>query len=298
VLLQVKRFHGRAQNYLHKTPDSDLTTFAEFLARENFSQDFCRWYAMPLVACVWSSGTATARDYPARYLFEFLDHHGMLQVKGSPQWYTVTGGSRAYVDAIATRLTDARVGVGASEVRRSPDGVTVTATDGTATEYDAVVIAAHADDALGLLADPTDAERSVLGAFRYSRNETILHQDFSIMPDAKGAHASWNYRIPSASTDDEPPLVTYWMNKLQRLDTDDSSLVSLGAGNRIAPQHVLAVMEYLHPVYEPASVAAQRRLPELSTGRTVFAGAYHGWGFHEDGCRSGVAAARALGIDW
>ena len=166
-------------------------------------------YAVPLVSCVWSSGRGDAMDYPARYLFQFLDHHGMLSVTGSPQWRTVVGGSAIYVEALAARLGDVRRGHGVLAVERDDEGVTVT-TRGGAERFDHVVVATHADDALDLLVDATPAEKEVLGAFRYSRNETVLHRDASLLPSARWARASWNYRVarPGHDAGTTGPVVT------------------------------------------------------------------------------------------
>lgn len=296
VLGSVRRFHKTARHFLTNAPDDDQTSLGEFLTQGGFSEDFRRWYAVPLVACVWSSGAQTALEYPARYLFQFLEHHGMLQVKGSPTWYTVVGGSHSYVDALEARLASVKKGSPVRVIERGDGYVTVTTDDDQRHEHDAVVIATHADDALRLLADPSENESRVLGAFRYSPNTTVLHTDDSILPPAKRAKASWNYLVDTEG--DRPPVVTYWMNKLQRLESSTEYLVSLGAQDRIDPAKVLAVMDYSHPIYDQESVRAQGQLPSLATATTVYAGAYHGWGFHEDGCRSGVQAAAALGVDW
>ena len=250
------------------------------------------------MACVWSSGQDTALQYPARYLFAFLRHHGFLSVTGSPQWFTVQGGSNAYTRKVVDAIGDVRASTAVRAVSRKPDGVVVLDASGQEHVVDSVVIATHADDALALLTDATDAERRVLGAFEYSRNETVLHQDASVLPDAEGARASWNYRMDSCEGRGEATDVTYWMNLLQGIESSRPYLVSLNSTDRVDPTTVIATMQYTHPVYTPASVAAQRELPGLSDGRTAFAGAYHGWGFHEDGCRSGVEAARSLGATW
>jgi predicted NAD/FAD-binding protein len=148
------------------------------------------------------------------------------------------------------------------------------------------------------LADATQDEKDVLGAFTYSVNDTALHTDESVMPKAQSAQSSWNYLLSSCRADTDKVLVTYDMNRLQQLPTAKRHLVSLNAGNRVAEDAVLARMRYTHPIFTPESVAAQRRLAALTTSRTTFAGAYHGWGFHEDGCRSGVEAAAAFGVIW
>jgi predicted NAD/FAD-binding protein len=298
VLVQIKRFQMRANAFLSRTDDSDQTTYGEFLRTHRFSDAFTRLYAVPLVSCVWSMGSGAALDYPARYLFRFLDHHGLLRLYGSPQWYTVIGGSRSYVEAIAGRLPHVRAGHAVSNVLRHDAGVSVQNSSGAWSDYDAIVIATHADQALDLLADASREEKDVLGAFRYSRSETVLHTDAQLLPAAPQARASWNYLTPSATDGDHAPVVTYWMNRLQGLDSPEHYLVTLNARDRIDPAKVIAVMDYEHPIYDLPAIEAQARLASLSTPRIAFAGAYHGWGFHEDGCRSGVDAARALGVAW
>jgi predicted NAD/FAD-binding protein len=301
MLLQVKRFHRRAAAFLQAGDDRDLTTYGEFLEREGFSEHFVAHYAVPVVSCVWSSGREVALLYPARYLFRFLDHHGMLAVTGSPQWYTVAGGSRTYVERLAARLPDVRRSAAVTDVTRRPDGVEIRQVSGGAvcvTTFDHVVIATHADQALSLLTDPSDQEVATLKAFGYSRNETLLHTDASALPEATQARASWNYRMSSCTSTAEPTVVTYWMNRLQGHASPQDYLVTLNARERIDPDCVLAVMDYEHPIYTPESLTAQSHLQDLATERTVYAGAYHGWGFHEDGCRSGVEAARHLGVVW
>lgn len=298
VLVQVKRFQLRANAFLRRTDDSDQTTYGEFLRTNRFSDAFVRLYAVPLVSCVWSMGTGAALDYPARYLFRFLDHHGLLELYGSPQWYTVVGGSRTYVEAIGVRLADVRQGQAVANVLRHDTGVSLQDSSGAWSDYDGVVIATHADQALDLLADASREEKEVLGAFRYSRSETILHTDERLLPTTAQARASWNYLTPSATDGDHAPVVTYWMNRLQGLDSSEHYLVTLNARDRIDPSKVIAVMSYEHPIYDLPAIEAQARLASLATPHTAFAGAYHGWGFHEDGCRSGVEAARTLGVAW
>ncbi len=183
-----------------------------------------------------------------------------------------------------------------AEAALCPDGVEVRTGSGRTETFDRIVLALHADDALGILADPTPAEKEVLGAFRYSQNETVLHRDGSLMPRARLARSSWNYLVGTDSS--QGAIVTYWMNRLQGLPADEPFYVTLNATDRIDPATVVATMQYRHPLYDLDAVRAQRRLPELTTQRTAFAGAYHGWGFHEDGCRSGVEAAAAFGVAW
>lgn len=210
----------------------------------------------------------------------------------------MTGGSVEYVGRVGKQLTVVRTGTPVRAVHRSHDGAAVVTEDGAERTYDAVVVAVHPDQALRLLADPTEDEHRVLSAFSYSRNTTLLHSDTSLLPRAHGARASWNYLMASCTTPADKVQVTYHMNRLQRLDTPEDYLVTLNATDRVATHRVLARMVYEHPLYTPESVAAQQCLPQLNTAVTAFAGAYHGWGFHEDGCRSGVQAAAALGVRW
>lgn len=299
LLLGVKRFQKLALALLDAEPDAaEPQTYGDFLRHHGFGEYFVSHYAIPVVSCVWSSGHDVALQYPARYLFTFLRHHGFLSISGSPQWFTVRGGSGTYVARVIERIGDVRSGSGIRSVRRTATGVVLTDVDGVEHHRDTVVVATHADDALDLLEDPTADESRVLASFDYSANETVLHTDASLLPDAPAARASWNYRMDACGRREESTAVTYWMNRLQGIDGPQPYVVSLNSTDRIDPDTVLATMQYTHPVYTPGSVAAQSELASLNDGRTAFAGAYHGWGFHEDGCRSGVEAARSLGGSW
>ncbi|MER0424985.1 NAD(P)/FAD-dependent oxidoreductase [Streptomyces microflavus] len=299
MLAEVPRFH-RAARALLELPEGPATdmTLGEFARRGRFSPYFHAHFLTPMVSAVWSCDPVTALRYPARYLFAFLSHHGMLTIGDSPVWRTVTGGSHAYVERVAKQLTAVHTATPVRAITRHADGVELTTEDGTTTPYDAVVIATHPDQALRLLADPTDAERTTLGAFTYSRNPTLLHTDTTLLPRSRGARASWNYLMPSCAADADRVTVSYDMNRLQRLDAPETFVVTLNGSDRVDPDSVRARMVYEHPVYTPESVSAQARLPALSGPVTAYAGAYHGWGFHEDGCRSGAEAAAALGVTW
>ena len=298
MLWQVRRFRRRALAFLRTTDEEDLTTYGEFLAREGFSGYFVAHYAVPVVSCVWSAGREATLTYPARYLFRFLDHHGMLRIGGAPQWYTVASGSRVYVDRLARLLQDVRASHAVTDVTRRAGAVEIRDVTGRITRVDRVVIATHADQALGLLADPSDAEVTTLKQFGYSHNVTVLHTDRSVLPDAAQARACWNYRMTSCHRPGQPAVVTYWMNRLQGHRAAQDFLVTLNDRERLDPESIVATMDYEHPVYTPEAVRAHSRLCSLATGCTVYAGAYHGWGFHEDGCRSGVEAARHFGVTW
>jgi predicted NAD/FAD-binding protein len=323
MLGEIKRFHRHARRLLaeparHEDRDAAATgstlpdavsgiTLGRFLAQGAYSPYFADHFLVPLVSAVWSTGPDLVLRYPARYLFEFLDHHGMLSVTGSPRWRTVSGGSRTYVQRAVKALSAVNLSTPVRAIERGPEGVTVRDEAGTAHRADRVVIATHPDQALRILADPTPEERAALGAIGYSRNETVLHTDTSLLPHSTSARSCWNYLVPHCRTGhrrsvgleaSERALVTYHMNRLQRFDAACDYLVTLNATDAIDPATVIARMVYEHPVYTPESVAAQARLPRLATARTAYAGAYHGWGFHEDGCASGVAAAAAFGVAW
>jgi predicted NAD/FAD-binding protein len=297
MLAEILRFHRHARRLLAE-PDTGDTTLGAFLAIGGYSAYFVDHFLLPVVSAVWSADRDSAKQYPARYLFTFLDHHGLLAVGGSPTWRTVVGGSRTYVELAAKNLTAVHLGSPVRTVKRHADGIEVRDAGDARYDVDRVVVATHPDQALRLLADPTPAESRVLGAFRYSRNETILHRDPRILPVAPGARAAWNYRKPACHSDPGAVGVSYDMNRLMRLAEPSEHIVTLNGADAIDPERVIATMVYEHPVYTPESVAAQRELPGLNEGRTAFAGAYHGWGFHEDGCAAGVRAAASLGVTW
>jgi predicted NAD/FAD-binding protein len=297
MLGEVTRFHRAATRLLRTEIEDEHETVGEFVDRNGFSRYFVDNFMTPLIAAVWSCAPDKAMDYPARYLFVFLEHHGMLTVFGSPTWRTVVGGSATYVEAIAAQLHDVRTGQHVRAVRRVSGGVQITTADGSQI-FDAAVIATHPDQALAMLATPSPAEQSVLGAMPYSTNHAQLHTDESVLPRHPRARASWNYLTAPGSDDGGDVLVTYDVSRLMRLTGPRRFLVTLGGGDRVDPATVLAEMTYHHPLYTPASVAAQRLLPTLDDDHIVYAGAYHGWGFHEDGAASGRRAAQRLGADW
>ena len=295
MLGEVRRFHRHARAVL-ADPAADDLTLDGFLRQGGYSAYFADHFMLPLTGAVWSSSPATIRDFPARYLIRFFANHGMLTVTNSPQWRTVTGGSREYVSRIAALLGDRiHVGTPVVSIARDDAGVTVNGEH----RFDRVVIAAHPDQALAMLADPSAAERDVLGGFGYSTNQTVLHTDSSLLPRASGARASWNYLLDACSTSQPLVHVTYHLNRLQALREPVDYCVTLNGTTRIGAEHELRRMTYEHPIYTHASLAAQARLPLLQGDRnTYYCGAYHGWGFHEDGCVSGLRAAVALGCGW
>ncbi len=305
LLAQISAFHRRARRLL-ATDENGATgavTLGEFLAAGRSSRYFVQHFVVPMVSAVWSCPPDTALAYPARYLFRFLDHHGVLRITGAPEWRTVTGGSRTYVERLAKEITATEVGTPVRTVRRVAAGVEVRDDGDRTRTFDRVVVATHADQALALLAAPTPAERATLGAFTYSINETVLHTDPSMLPRSPHARASWNYRLRRCDggpdrTGAAGVQVSYSMNRLQRLDEPLDYVVTLNGGPDIAERSVIARMQYTHPVFTTESVAAQAGLDALNHDGLAFAGAHHGWGFHEDGCAAGVRAAHSLGVTW
>ncbi|HEU4669955.1 MAG TPA: FAD-dependent oxidoreductase [Dyella sp.] len=295
MVRDIVRFY-RESPALLETPDAG-PTLGEYLERHRYGAMFRDAHIVPMASALWSSPSRKVLDFPARYLVQFMANHHMLQLDGRPEWRVVRGGSQRYVDALREQWTvRERIASPVDSVRRLDGGVEVTSL-GRAERYDQVVLACHSNEALALLADATAAEREVLGAIRYQDNDTVLHTDTRLLPKRRKAWSAWNVLIPTSPT--EACTVTYCMNLLQSLDAADTFCVSLNCSDRIDPAKVIRRMRYAHPEYTHASVAAQQRKGEIQ-GRsgTWFAGAYWGWGFHEDGMRSAVEVARALGVDW
>ncbi len=285
LLWEVGRWLRTAQ------PDDESQSLGEYLDAHRYSQQFRRHFLVPLTSALWSTAPGRALEFPAAYAIRFFANHGMLGFDRFG-WRTVTGGSRRYVDPIAVGLGDRlRLGQGVRSVRRAPDFVELRVGD-EIERFDTVVLATHADRALALLEDPTPDERRVLGGFEYTTNEAVLHTDGSFLPRARQARASWNYRLGASGR----PTVTYHLNRLQALDAERTYCLTL---NQDVPrEHVLERFTYEHPLYTLATLRAQAELPRLAGGRTHYAGAYFGNGFHEDGLASGVAVARGLGVEW
>lgn len=298
MLAELPRFRRQARRLLDDPSGSEQTTLQEFLDAGGYSRYFVDHLLLPLVSAVWSAGPALSRRYPARYLFTFLRNHGLLSPRAAPTWRTVVGGSRSYVQRAVKNLTAVHVGTPVRMVHRHPGGAEVRDDADEAHAVDHVVLATHADTALRLLSRPTRAELRTLGAFTYSSNEAWLHRDTGVLPTSHGARASWNYLKPSCGAEPHGVLVSYDIGRLMRLPGPDAHVVTLNATDRVDPAEVLARMHYEHPIYTPESVAAQAELPALNDAVTAYAGAYHGWGFHEDGCASGVRAAQGFGVEW
>jgi uncharacterized protein len=298
MLAQVPIFNRMARALAQQRIDEASPSLGEFLTRARFTKYFIQHYVVPLVSALWSCAPELVPAYPARYVVRYLELHGLLSIYKSHGWRTVRGGSHNYVDRIARALTDVRPATPVQSVRRTPTGVEVSDSKGHIEKYDAVVMAAHADQSLRLLADATEAERRVLGSFAYSRNTVTLHTDASILSRRRHAQGTWNYRLVSCTPPSGLAQITYHMNKLHGFEASDDYFVTLNGASLVNQDRINAEVTYEHPIDSAASVAARRLLPTLTTRRTAYAGSYHGWSSHEDGCRSGVEAASTLGVRW
>jgi len=289
MIRDLMRFYRDAPRLLDDTGDGP--TLGEYLERGGYGVAFRDEHLVPMASALWSSPSAAVLGFPARYLVQFMANHQMLSLSGRPEWRVVSGGSRRYVDAMRARWSvTERLNTPVVTVRRHDDGVDLVTHAGTY-GFDEVVLACHSDQALALLADADGAERSILGAMTYQANDTVLHTDASLLPRSRKAWAAWNAFIPADPGD--ACTVSYCMNLLQGFDSPEPFVVTLNRTNAIDPRRILRRMSYQHPVYTHASVAAQMRKTEIQGRRRAwFAGAYWGWGFHEDGMRSAVELAR------
>ena len=296
MLVEILRFNRSVSKALVSGRLDDLT-LGQFLRRHRYSDRFRAQYLFPMVAAIWSAPDLEVDRFPMLTFARFFHNHGLLSVHRHPQWYYVDGGSHSYVKAFrkqfqGTVLTKTEP----VAVRRSSNGVRLTMKDGNKRQFDKVVIAAHADEALKLLADPSDDERRLLGAWRYSVNQTYLHSDVSWMPTNPKTWASWNVFRAGKSRADAPVTLTYYMNRLQRLATPRPYLVTLNPFRPIEEKTIYARMTYTHPIFTFESLRTQPALPTLNGVRnTYFCGSYFRYGFHEDAARSGVQVAAALG---
>jgi predicted NAD/FAD-binding protein len=293
LLPEILRFQRSAEAVIARD-DHAGSTLERFVASERYSDRFAHHYLVPLCAAIWSTPPDAALDFPARYAISFLSNHGVLGLRHF-RWRTVTGGSREYVRALLGRFRG-RLHLDAVRViERDADGVTLRTADGEPRRFDRVVVATHADEALALLAAPTDEERRLLGSFTFTSNETVLHTDARFLPRSRGLRAAWNYQLATCAPEGTHPTMTYSMNRLQRLSEDEEYCVTLNRGREIDEARVIARFAYTHPRYTFTSLAAQAELARLNgPNRTAYAGAWQGFGFHEDGLVSGQRAAEAI----
>lgn len=294
LLAQINRFNAEAVNAL-EDPALAEHTVGRYVKERGYGDDFLSLFLVPMSSAVWSTPPDRMLDFPAMTLLRFFYNHGFLGLRTQHPWRTVTGGAKSYVEKMtAPWAGSVALNRAATRVARAGNTVTVTTADGASARFDKAIIATHADEALRLLADPTEQEARLLGEFQYQQNATTLHTDASVMPRSRRCWASWNYRIAVNGA----PTTHYWMNSLQGVSQKKNYFVSLNAGGSIAPERVLRRMEYTHPIFSLGAIAAQAGLPALNRlsprQTTYFCGSYFKYGFHEDAFTSGLECARAI----
>ena len=295
MLREILRFNTLCTGLAEAQRDSELAQpLEDFLKQHQFSETFKNWYLLPMLACIWSCPTDQMLKFPVATLVRFCHNHGLIQVNDRPQWHTVAGGARHYVEKIVARIPDKRLSTPVERIERDGRGVHVFTRQG-AERFDHVILATHSDQSLKMLAQPTTAEQQILGAVRYQSNLAVLHTDERVMPQKKLAWAAWNYERAGPEEDAQRVCLHYWLNRLQPLPFAQPVLVSLNPIRAIDPKKVLGQYDYAHPVFDLAAMQAQTRMPDIQ-GRqaTWYAGAWMGYGFHEDGLKAGRAAAQAL----
>ena len=299
LLREIHRFNGEARNLLarERTDEPDQSTLDDFLGRERFSRAFTRNYLFPLASAIWSTSLGQIGSFPATTLFRFFENHGMLQLTRHIRWRTIPGGCSRYIAPITAPYHERIVsGAQINGIERRPQSVRVSFSGGPASEFDEVVLACHGNQALALLANPSEAERSILGAFHTTANEAVLHTDGSLLPRTPWGRASWNYHLDGDVT--PGATLTYHMNRLQALPATQDFCVTLNANGSVDASKVLRRFVYHHPLYTLEAVRAQRRWAEISgRDRIHYCGAYWLFGFHEDGLNSAMRVARALGVE-
>ena len=293
LTLEIARFLHLGRRALDDPRCADWS-LARYVAEEGYSHRFRDHFLVPLCAALWSTAPSRTLDFPLVYAVRFFANHGLLGFRRL-RWKTVTGGSQSYVRALEERLR-INLSTEVRSIRRLGDGIELRLAGDELRHFDGVVVATHADQALRLLEDPSDDERRLLGAFGTTENDTVLHTDERFLPRRTATRGSWNYQLRDCGCDGGRPTMTYYLNKLQRLDEDEHYCVTLNRTDEIDPARIIRRFSYRHPLVTHESMAAQPELPRLNgPRRTAFAGAWQGYCFHEDGLRSGLAAAAAIG---
>lgn len=297
MLSDIVRFNKLGKRLLAENDDDLDLTLGDFLEKYRFGKALRDHYLLPMGAAIWSAGLSDMPSFPVRFFLRFFNNHGLLNVNDRPQWSVICGGSREYVRRLQQKVPadSIRIGQAVQRVHRFEDGVALELPDGSVERFDQVVFACHSDQALKLLGDATPAEQAVLGAIPYQMNDVVLHTDSSLLPKRKAAWASWNYHLSAAASD--KATLTYNMNILQQLESEQTLCVTLNNTAAIAPDKILRRFQYAHPVFNPYSMDAQQRRAEVNgVNRSWYCGAYWYNGFHEDGVRSAVDVAQALGV--
>ena len=296
MLADVMRFNALCTRIAKEQRETELQQpLGDFLRTHKFSEPFRDWYFLPMLGCIWSCPTDQMLQFPVATMIRFCHNHGLIQVTNRPQWFSVVGGARNYVEKILGGVHDKRLNTPVRLIERDAHGVRII-TDGHAERFDQVVIATHTDQALSLLREASGEERSLLGAIRYQDNRAVLHTDASVLPANPKTWAAWNYeRAASSERESSRVCLHYLLNRLQRIPFAQPVVVSLNPLQAIDPATVVGEYDYAHPVFDLAAIEAQKRLPSLQGQQyTWFAGAWTGYGFHEDGLKSGLQVGRAL----
>lgn len=293
MLRDIFRFYREAGELLEPSSEQGDITLGDYLRKNDYSQQFIDEHILPMACALWSGDSQVILDFPARYLVAFMNNHQMMQAFNRPIWKTIQGGSKAYVEAIASNAGfQVKLGCPISKVIRNHEKVWLHTAEGKQ-EFDYVIFACHSDQALKMIESASEAEHQILGAIRYQENQIILHSDTSLLPSKKRAWASWNVIIDEKTR--QECTVSYYMNLLQSLDTPTPVIVSLNMSERVNPELVWKEVTYHHPVYTQATIDAQQNKHQIQgKHRSYYCGAYWGWGFHEDGARSGLEAAEQL----
>jgi predicted NAD/FAD-binding protein len=296
MLADVMRFNSLCTRIAKEQREKELQQpLSDFLRTHKFSEPFRDWYFLPMLGCIWSCPTDQMLQFPVATMIRFCHNHGLIQVTNRPQWFSVVGGARHYVEKILAGVHDKRLNTPVRLIERDAHGVRII-TDGHAERFDQVVIATHTDQALGMLREASGEERSLLGAIRYQDNRAVLHTDASVLPANPKTWAAWNYeRAASSERESSRVCLHYLLNRLQRIPFEQPVVVSLNPLQAIDPATIVGEYDYAHPVFDLGAIAAQKRLPLLQGQKhTWYAGAWTGYGFHEDGLKSGLQVGRAL----
>ncbi len=296
MLADVLRFNKTCTRIAEQQTESEMRQpLSEFLKHHNFSEAFKDWYFLPMMGCIWSCPTDQMLQFPVATMIRFCHNHGLIQVSNRPRWFTVKGGSKNYVQKIVADVRDKRLNTPVSLIERDESGVRIVTQD-HAERFDEVVICTHSDQALRMLRVPTPAEQKYLSAIPYQDNVAVLHTDESVLPSRRKAWAAWNYeRASDEGQESARVCLHYLLNKLQPLPFEQAVVVSLNPTKPIDPTKIIASIDYAHPVFDLAAIDAQQHLPEIQGQQhTWFAGAWMGYGFHEDGLKAGLGVARQL----
>jgi predicted NAD/FAD-binding protein len=296
MLLDVMRFNKLCTQIAEQQSEREMRQpLSEFLKQHGFGEAFKHWYFLPMMGCIWSCPTDQMLAFPVATMIRFCHNHGLIQVSNRPRWFTVKGGSRNYVEKIVSKIADKRLNTPVQLIERDEQGVRVI-TQGHAERFDEVVICTHSDQALRLLREPSPAEVKNLSAIRYQDNVAVLHTDEKVLPSRRKAWAAWNYaRAASDQLESTRVCLHYLLNKLQPLPYSQAVVVSLNPTQAIDAQKIIQTISYAHPVFDLAAIDAQHNMHQIQGQQnTWYAGAWLGYGFHEDGLKSGLSAAREL----